>query len=125
MSIRDDLEKLDNLRRAGALSDSEAAACRGYLLSSSEEGTGELSPLPPRRLAFAVIATLIGCTPFGIIAIIRAGQVVVSYQAGDYAMATKQSRAARWWAVAAIACAVVGWIATYIISTSAIGSHSR
>ena len=64
----------------------------------------------PNHLAWAILATLLCCMPFGIVAIVNAAQVSGRLAAGDYAGAHLASETARKWALAATICGAVAVI---------------
>jgi hypothetical protein len=59
-------------------------------------------PKPPNHLVWAILATLFGCMPFGILGIIFAIQVNSTYAAGDYAGARVASGRAKLWSIVAV-----------------------
>lgn len=63
-----------------------------------------LPPCPSTYMAWAIIATILCCIPFGVPAIIYAGQVTTKYNQGDYEGAKRSSdRAAIWLIIAVVA----------------------
>ena len=70
---------------------------------------------PKTYLMEAIVATLLCCLPFGIVAIVYAAQVDSMFNAGDYQGAQKASHSAKtWYHVALISGLVVGVV--YITS---------
>ena len=67
---------------------------------------------PPRHLVGAVLATLLCCMPFGIVAIIYAAQVDSKFNAGDYVGAQNASNTARTWLIVSI---VLGLLFGFIV----------
>ena len=70
-------------------------------------------PQPPTYLARSIVSTIIGCIPFGIVAIVKASHVESAWKAGRYEEAKAYSRAARKWSLIAF---LVG-IAIYVLMT--------
>ncbi len=64
-------------------------------------------PCPNTYLAWAIIATIFCCIPFGIVSIIYAGQVSTKYNQGDYAGALKSSERAALWLIVAIVTGLI------------------
>ena len=67
---------------------------------------------PPSHLVGAVLATLLCCMPFGIVAIIYAAQVDSKFNAGDYVGAQNASNTARTWLIVSI---VLGLLFGFIV----------
>ncbi|MBQ0114863.1 MAG: CD225/dispanin family protein [Bacteroidales bacterium] len=57
---------------------------------------------PPTNLVWAIIATLLCCTPLGVVAIVYAAMVKSKYNQGDYAGAKRCSETSAWWCIASI-----------------------
>jgi Interferon-induced transmembrane protein len=75
---------------------------------------------PPRSyLAWAIVATLFCCLPFGIVSIVFAAQVNAKWTAGDYGGAEDYSRRARNWFIASVVCGAIAIIVIAIIRVSA------
>ena len=70
----------------------------GYASSEMRE------PLPyvPNHLVLAILVTIFGCLPFGIVAIVYAAQVNRRLDAGDYEGAKRASEWARAWAIISV-----------------------
>ncbi|HBT75419.1 MAG TPA: hypothetical protein DEB39_00510 [Planctomycetaceae bacterium] len=62
---------------------------------------------PKNWLVESIVATILCCLPFGIVAIIFAAQVSGKFQAGDYAGAQKASDTAKMWTIVSFACGLV------------------
>lgn len=67
---------------------------------------------PPSHLVGAIIATLLCCMPFGIVAIVYAAQVDSKFNAGDYVGAQNASNTAKTWLVVSI---VVGLLFGFLV----------
>ncbi len=122
MSMADEIEKLNQLRQQGILTEEEFTDQKRKLLSGTAPGgpigAGSQSsprgaydapgtasnsrfsasapgPMPPTYLVQSVLATVLCCLPLGIMAIIKAGKVSSAYNAGDYAGADLASQEAK------------------------------
>ena len=86
----------------------------GYASSEMRE------PLPyvPNHLVLAILVTIFGCLPFGIVAIVCAAQVNGRLDAGDYEGAKRASDWARAWAIISVIVVAlsVAWVAWVIFS---------
>ena len=99
MSIADELAKLESLRTQGVLTQEEFDRQKAALLAGRpslrpQVFTPELEaapPMPPTHLAEAILATLLCCLPFGIVAIVKASNVSGAYHAGRYDEATPET----------------------------------
>lgn len=69
---------------------------------------------PPTYLALSIIVTLLCCLPFGIVGIIKAGNVSKEYAAGNYSGALEASRQAKKWSIIGICCGLL-WVIIYVI----------
>lgn len=67
---------------------------------------------PPTYLAWSIIATVLCCMPFGIVAIIKSCAVTTAYNRGDYAAASKYSKEAQTWIIVS---AVLGLISGVLV----------
>lgn len=56
---------------------------------------------------WAIVATVLCCVPFGIVAIVYANKVTKLYKAGDLYGAKSASETSMWWTIAAIVVGVV------------------
>jgi len=95
-------------RRCGTQSDGFhdlCVACGEVLEELVEsEWTGER---PPAYLAWAILATIFCCMPFGIVAIVYAAQVNSYWQTGNSEKAAELSRKAKTWCWVAFLCGLV------------------
>lgn len=64
-------------------------------------------PCPSTNLVWAIVATVLCCVPFGIVAIVYANKVTKLYKAGDIYGAKSASETSMWWTIAAIVVGVV------------------
>lgn len=64
-------------------------------------------PCPSTNLVWAIVATVLCCVPFGIVAIVYANKVTKLYKAGDLYGAKSASETSMWWTIAAIVVGVV------------------
>lgn len=76
---------------------------------SQSAGTPYVYPRPDTHLVEAVIATLCCCLPFGIVAIVKSGQVSTFYARGQYDQALLCSDDARKWVVVSVICGIVSF----------------
>lgn len=67
-------------------------------------------PPPRSRMPWAIVATVIGFIPFGIVGIVQASLVSVLWSAGDQERAVLAARRATVWSVAAVVTAAVLWL---------------
>jgi predicted secreted protein len=71
---------------------------------------------------WAILATVLCCLPFGIVAIVQASRVDSRWMAGDWAGAERASRRARQWVIAsAVASAVIAIV--WIVAVAASGGR--
>lgn len=87
----------------------------GYQQEPQQQGYTPVpqEPQPPTYLARSIVSTIIGCVPFGIVAIVKASHVEGAWKAGRYEEAKAYSRAARKWSLISF---LVG-IAIYVLMT--------
>lgn len=64
-------------------------------------------PCPPTNMVWAIITTLLCCTPLGIVAIFYAVKVKNKYAMGDIAGAKKASETGAWWCIASIILSII------------------
>ena len=64
-------------------------------------------PCPSTNLVWAIVATVLCCVPFGIVAIVYANKVTKLYKAGDLYGAKSASETSMWWTIATIVVGVV------------------
>jgi hypothetical protein len=83
-------------------------------------GIGNLPPSIPTHLVWAILSTIMCCTPLGIVSIVYAAQVNTHLFRGDIPRAQRLSRLARNWAIVSIVVSVVGWI-IYGIAVAVFG----
>lgn len=76
-------------------------------------------PCPPNYLVWAIIATVLCCTPLGIVAIVYSAGVSSAYHSGDLETAMRRSRKARLWTIVA---AVAGVLFTIFYTIYALSS---
>ena len=62
---------------------------------------------PSTNLVWAIVATVLCCVPFGIVAIVYANKVTKLYKAGNIYGAKSASETSMWWTIAAIVVGVV------------------
>lgn len=78
---------------------------------SGPGGYGDYGDQPqakvPSYLAFAILATLFCCLPFGVVSIVKASQVNSKLAAGDYQGALAASKAAKTWAMVSAGVSLV------------------
>lgn len=67
----------------------------------------EMSPCPPTNLVWAILCTLLCCTPLGVVAIVMSAMVRSSYNAGDYDKAQRLSDRSAWWCIASIVLGII------------------
>lgn len=60
--------------------------------------------LPDNHLILAIIATLFGCFPLGIVAIVYASKVESRYYIGDYEGALRAANQAKKWSIISLVC---------------------
>lgn len=81
-------------------------------------------PMPPTYLVFAVLATILCCTPLGIVALIYSSRVSSKYYMGDIDGAKQASKIAQRWIIASFVVGLL-WVTLYvpimIIKTFLIG----
>lgn len=81
----------------------------------SQSGLGTPPPsCPPTYLALSIIVTVLCCLPFGIVGIIKSGNVSKEYAAGNYSGAQEASRQAKKWSIIGICCGLF-WVIIYVI----------
>lgn len=85
----------------------------GYPASGAPVGGpyGPSTGPPPNYLVWAILSTILCCTPLGIVSIVFAAQVESKWSAGDHAGAQHASDNARRWALAAS----VSMVAVYAV----------
>lgn len=71
-------------------------------------------PMPPTYMVWAILTTIFCCLPFGIVSILKAGNVSTFYSQGLYDEALKASLSAKKWALIGF-FAGGGFILVYII----------
>ena len=64
-------------------------------------------PCPSTNMVWAIVATVLCCVPFGIVAIVYANKVTKLYKAGNIYGAKSASETSMWWTIAAIVVGVV------------------
>lgn len=64
-------------------------------------------PKPDNYLAWSILATILCCLPFGIVAIVKSSKVDSLWLTGNYAEAAAASDEARTWCIVAAVCGVV------------------
>lgn len=64
-------------------------------------------PCPPTNMVWAVLATVLCCSPLGIVGILNAKKVSKLYLAGDIEGAKKASNTGAWWIIAAITLGIL------------------
>lgn len=64
-------------------------------------------PCPSTNMVWAIVATVLCCVPFGIVAIVYASKVTKLYMAGNIYGAKSASETSMWWTIAAIVAGVV------------------
>jgi hypothetical protein len=121
MSIADELAKLEELRARGVLTQEEFDEQKASLLAGQPQlrpqmftppSSTELPPpMPATHLAEAILATVLCCLPFGIVAIIKAANVSGAYHAGRYDEALESSAAAQKWAMWSMITGLIGGLA--------------
>lgn len=79
-----------------------------------QNGLGTPSPCPPTYLALSIVVTVLCCLPFGIVGIIKSGNVSKEYAAGNYSGALEASRLAKKWSIIGICCGLF-WPIIYVI----------
>lgn len=84
----------------------------------SKQQHEEVPKCPPTNMAWAIITTLLCCTPAGIVGIIFAFLTKKNYRNGEYERANKMSE---WGAWAIIASIILGLIATPLACASHFG----
>lgn len=72
-------------------------------------------PPPNNYLAWAILATLFCCVPFGVVSIVFAAQVDSKWAAGDFQGAMDSSRKARTWAISSAAVGAAAAIIFLVI----------
>ena len=65
-------------------------------------------PCPSTNLVWAILATVLCCWPFGVVAIVHAAQVRLNYRTGNIAAAKKHSERAALWCILSIVVGAVG-----------------
>ena len=78
---------------------------------------------PDNNLVWAILATVLCCMPFGIVAIIKASKVDTLWAQGDQEGAISAAAEAKKWSIIAAICAVV-WAVLYFISCFVVGFTS-
>jgi hypothetical protein len=81
-------------------------------------------PDVPTYLVHAILATLLCCLPFGIVAIVYAARVGTMQAVGDYDAATRASDQARMWCWISFGCGLVGTL-LYVILMLSVAQPSR
>ena len=71
-------------------------------------------PCPPTNLAWAIISTVLCCTPTGIVAIIYALKVSNKYREGDIEGAKRASETGAWWCIATIILGILFMPLSYL-----------
>ncbi len=80
---------------------------------------------PNNNLVFAILATVLCCLPFGIVAIVKAAEVNGKWAQGDYAGAVASAAAAKKWSiVSAVTALVVGVLYVLFIVIIGIGASN-
>lgn len=64
-------------------------------------------PCPPSNMVWAIITTLLCCTPLGIVAIVYAVKVKNKYAMGDIEGAKRASETGAWWCIASIILSII------------------
>ena len=93
----------------GAPIEGAAEQPQGYDSQQPQCGEQPLAdePCPSTNLVWAIVATVLCCVPFGIVAIYYATRVTKCYSAGDIMGAHSASETSQWWSIAAIVLGVV------------------
>ena len=76
---------------------------------------------PDNRLILAIVSTIFGCMPLGIVAIVYAAKVDNLYYQGEYDAAWKAAENAKKWSIISLICtaAIAGlWILLVILVTA-------
>lgn len=81
----------------------------GYGMNNNN---GQLPPMPPTNLVWAILTTILCCLPFGIVAIVYATRVEPNYYSGNYEKARRNSYYAATWSIVS---AVVSLLSPFII----------
>ena len=82
----------------------------------ASSGIREPRPHVPNHLVLAILVTIFGCLPFGLVAIVCAAQVNGRLDAGDYEGAKRASDSARTWAIVSVALGLIsGAIWSFVI----------
>lgn len=75
-----------------------------------EESFYKTKPCPPTNLVWGILATVLCCLPFGIVAIYKSSQVERNYYNGNYEAAVKASNSAINWCIASMVISVLIWL---------------
>lgn len=84
-------------------------------LPPAEPGSPRQGLEVPNHLVLAILATLSGCFPFGIVALVYATQVNGMFYAGDVAGAQEASRQASRWGWIAFGLGLVVWVGYLVL----------
>lgn len=74
----------------------------------------EPQPKPSSYLVLSIIATVLCCTPAGIVALIYSARVNSLYNAGQYTMAQKASETAQTWIAVSIVIGLISTVAGFM-----------
>ena len=78
-----------------------------YVEPARAEAQPAMPPCPPTNLVWAILCTLLCCTPLGVVAIVMSAMVRSSYNAGDYDKAQRLSDRSAWWCIASIVLGII------------------
>lgn len=147
-SVADELQKLAQLRDQGVLSQDEFDVEKAKVLANAANQTplqtpqssanlnpfpdptrvpnqplpGQISPnqipMPPTYMTQAILATLLCCLPFGIVAIIKASNVSNAYSHQKYHEAQKFSDDAKMWINVSVVTGLIVGVLFFIASVA-------
>lgn len=81
-------------------------------------GTPTYSLPPNNYLVWAILSTLVGCLPLGVVSIVKATSVNTLWFQGRYGEALQASRSARNWALASAGVALAGFLFYFAVIIS-------
>ena len=107
MADLDKLAKLAELRDRGIVDEAEFQREKARILAEPDpprarrDPRDDRGPAPESNLVWGVLATILCFLPFGIVAIVKAGQVETLWARGDDEAARAASESAKGWSIAA------------------------
>jgi len=113
------IEKAASLRDRGILTEEEFQREKARLMAETDVAPAPPAPraAPPESgMTWAILATVLCFLPFGVVAIVKAGEVSQLWYAGHEERARAAAKSSERWAVAAAITGVILFIAVVILA---------